>query len=279
MRRALLLMLVGCWLGSARADDDWLGLPEPPLRLAAAVGADQDGGQRFALDAAVPAGQVQIFLRLEQDELGDGQRSWRAALGVGTDPYADTVVRIDLDLHGQPEAAEFRELLFELAHYVGPWELRLQAVAGELELYYEDWAAAYLRRESVSTDRRGLGLGVGYQIGPLYLSADYLDYSYERDLSVLAERPLLQLLLRQEGLGEAAAVADWQAGLGLGGIHGDWDWRLGYRWSRSELDGARMDSAGVGAGYQFSAVHLGLLLDLPRDGDAAYAELRLGWRR
>jgi len=274
-------------LPAAAAAEDWLGRTEPPSRFNMSVGADEDGGSAVALGADLPfAGSSRFYLDLQRDEFADGEKSDYVGIGIGSDPYADTVVRLDGAVHGERDVAEFRDLQLGVTRYTGNWDFRVRGVVGRVEVDAADGgtggAPGFFGADDgsdsdgqVESDRAGLGLGAGYLAGPTYLSIEGIRYAYDWEDGDEPE-PLLFQSRSQRTLRHAATVPEWEAAAGMAATAGAWDWKLRYHASAA-TDSERFDSVVFGGGYQTAEGHrLGVTIDVPTDDGPAYGQLELG---
>lgn len=273
-----LAALLSLGSATAAADDDWLGAV--PARVSVSAGGADDGSRRLALDGDLPVGAGHAYWALEHTRLTDDVHGQRLAAGLGTSPYGETSVRLDASVHGQRRAAEFWDLRLSLHHHRQAWDLRLQGLIGALKLFTREEAQALSPqlRESYTTGRQALGVGMGYQLAAVYLAADALHFFYDDDPSAIGSEPRLQFALRPQTLEHVAAVADWQLSVRASTHHGAWRAQLAYQLSRSAIDGERFASVAAALSRRFTdSISVGVDLDVPLDGGAMFGELTLEW--
>jgi hypothetical protein len=269
--------------GAARAAEDPWALPpaEPPVRLGLGIGADADDGSSLEADATLPLpGYWELFLlAAEYDDPGAEApfESW--TVGLGSDPLADWVFRVETSGAGEAKALETRDTRVTLTRYRGAWDVSGHLQAGTVELFLREALARRPRFDGrAEVDREAYGAGVGYRRGGLRGFVEYTDFAYEQDVSQLSGRGA-RIVFRPETLARAAALPAWESAVGVSGPGPGFDWLAALLASESALDGERLDQLTLEAAWPVGAsADMTGRLDLPLDDQPEAVTLGVDWR-
>lgn len=276
-----LVLLLGAAAGAA--EDPWALPPaEPPVRLGLGVGADADDGSSLEADATVPLpGYWELFLlAAEYDDPGAEApfESW--SLGIGSDPLADWVFRVETFGAGEAEALETRDTRATLTRYRGPWDVSGHLQVGEVELFLREALARRPRFDDrAEVDRDAFGAGIGYRQGRLRGFVEYTDFDYEEDVSALSGPGLARIVFRPATLARAAALPAWESAVGVTGQGPGFDWLAALLASESALDGERLEQLTLEAAWPVGAsADVTGRVDLPLDDQPEAVTVGLDWR-
>lgn len=219
-------MLMSLKLYAAEEDDFWLLLDyEEPLQNALWLygGLDDQAGGYYGAraDLAVVDSLHFNFAATRQNyavETGDLRWGFSGAINQN---FSWSVLK---KFWGKEDRLEQNDTAFSLSFYYRRFNLRGVYESGDLELFLRQ--SPFISRDSVSTEHRAWELSSGYSWPVFYTQISYKQHAYDRDLSVISRRPRLYLAFDTVGIQQAAALADFEAGLLLGASAGSMVYEL-----------------------------------------------------
>ncbi len=221
--------------------EDWIGLEAAPTwRIGYGYDYQEDGsdGHRALLHHDLnPSAGVQFNWGRDQlvdDTTEFDSEYFSAALWWALGDHVSS--SLEYRFEGEPGELEIEQLGLALTYTPWPVSISLELRQGDVALFTRDEITRPGIPNRVDSDAEVLRASISWlqENWTLYLSVE--DYDYQRDLSALATRPLLQLLVKPGVLANSGLLVKRNRNLGLTlyRLQRDWTWQ--YTHSVSAVD-------------------------------------------
>ena len=221
--------------------DDWIGLEAAPTwRAGYAYSYQQDGsdGHRLSLGHNLTSA-AGVQLNWGRDQLVDeatefDSESFNAALWWAVDDRISSSLEYRFD--GEPGELEIEQLGLALTFTPWPLSMTLELRQGAVALFTREEITRPDIPNRVDSDVETLRVSVSWLSDAWILDLTVEDYDYQRDLSALATRPLLQLLVKPGVLANSGLLVKHNRSLGLTLYRPQRDWTGQFAHSVSAVD-------------------------------------------
>jgi len=217
------MTLTGSLMSSAPvlADvDDWIGLDdEPPAtRVGLLLTRDEQANSTQALYLQqLLSDAVTLDINISRDRLNQPQQvfnsdDFKATLAFELNP--DWSSAIGYQFQGQRAELEIEQFSLRIEYAPYPAFGSLEITEGDVTLFSrDDLPARFNPAAGISSDMSSRQLEVGWWFDNFTLSARYLDIDYQRDITRLESRPLLQTLVKPGALAQSGLLMARQASI------------------------------------------------------------------
>ena len=221
---AMLISAPPGWADAALDDNDWIGLDmeidESATRIGFLLSQDQQNNSTqslYLLQTLTPASRIHV--NISRDRLNHPQ-------GVFNSEDFSAEFLLDLDtqwtaaaayqFQGQTGELEIEQFALRAEYAPSPGYLTLQWSDGDASIYArDDLPARFDPGRNLRSDLSSLQLELGWWFDDFTLSAQYRHYDYQRDVTQLDTRPLLQLLVKPGVLAQSGLLVSQQSSVNL----------------------------------------------------------------
>jgi len=224
MRKLPLILLPGMLMPMlALADnDDWIGLEDEAARSRAGflLTLDQQNNRTRSLYLQHSlSDSTEVYLNYSHDRLNQPQQAF-----ISEDFSAELLLDLNLDwriaagyqFQGHNGELEINQSALRIEYAPWPAFMSLQWSAGDVRLYARDDLSAVVNAgRSIRSDLGSQQIELGWWFDDFTLSAQYRDFDYQRDISQLETRPLLQLLVKPGALAQSGLLLSRQSSIDL----------------------------------------------------------------
>lgn len=215
------IMLVLFFVPTAQADEDWIGLESQSSWLAGVrMTQDESEDQTYSVYLSLTT-RSNIMLDLQasdstlvdEDERFDSD-SFYGQLNLPLD--INSQLGFSYQFQGQQQELEIEQFGIQLGFDPYPFFGSLEYSDGDLYIYTRSEIPTILNvPDSVRSSMRSQSIQLGWWFDSFSLSLFYQDFNYEENISALADRPLLQLLVKPAALAQTGLLVSNQASLSL----------------------------------------------------------------
>lgn len=215
------------------------------------VGADSDNGKEayVSLDSGLTGGVHIKWMSggTQLDSNSDGFESQSRSIGISSDYAALLVAGFDYDYWGNPDTLETITRRYKLGVNTDDWYVQLVYEDRTSRLYTNGVAVSIGGRvhklpDYFDIDSIGRGIDISYYgLYPLSFNASYMEYKYNKDVTVLHDHPLfvnnpylLRPIVSFSALGMATGLETWRRS-------GDVSYKLD--WGAFGIAGSQTESA------------------------------------
>ena len=203
------------------ANDDWIGLDDAPAtRAGFNLSRDQQDNTGFELylqQQLSPASQIDLDFsrdRLAQSDQTFNSDDFNARLALDLNPAWRTT--LGYRFQGQRQQLEIEQFSLRAEYTPYPGFIALELSSGDLSLFTRnDVPARFNPGQVVHSNLNSAQVTVGWWFEDFSLSAQYRNIDYQRDVSQLETRPLLQLLVEPGALAQSGLLLSRQASIDL----------------------------------------------------------------
>ena len=224
MRKLPLLLLPGLLMPmlSLADNDDWIGLEDEAARSRAGflLSQDQQDNQTQSLYLQHNlSDSAELYLDYSQDRLNQPQQAFISEDFSGElsfDLNPDWRMAIGYQFQGHNGELEINQSALRVEYAPWPAFMSLQWSAGDVRLYARDDLPGHSNTaRSIRSDLASQQIELGWWFDDFTLSAQYRHYDYQRDISQLETRPLLQLLVKPGALAQSGLLISQQSSIDL----------------------------------------------------------------
>ncbi|MBI3187457.1 MAG: hypothetical protein HYZ31_06310 [Gammaproteobacteria bacterium] len=278
--KSLVYSLAGlllCQMVYAQDDDFWLTLDDEPARsgLLVNAGSDLDGARYYGVSLSQAVDAAQLYVSGNKQRYAVTTSDW--SVGVGSNPFNDFSVRVDVAWSGKTEVLETRDNIIESTTRYNSWLFLLGYQYGEAEIFLP--RSQLIQRRSFEVDRTAWHTGLGYSWMLVSMRLEHRQFDYAENIRIAENITSLRNLIRTFVLNQAEALADKQTSVSIDVIKNNIG--VDARFSRitSAIDLKSSDYATVEATYYFDADYsLAVQWDKALESDTATVGVNVGWQ-
>jgi hypothetical protein len=225
MMRALPLMMLPAMfipLQTLADNDDWIGLESEAAQTRAGFLMTQDqqhnSTQNLYLQQTL-TDSADIYLNYSRDRLNHPQQTLTSEDFSGEfllDLNLDWAAAIGYQFQGQAGELEIEQFALRIEYAPYPAFMSLQISSGDATLFARDDLPDHFNPgRSIHSNLSSQQIELGWWFDDFTLSAQYRHFDYQRDITQLETRPLLQLLVKPGALAQSGLLVSQQSSVDL----------------------------------------------------------------